>query len=284
VTIIDEEGRETSARVAGRVYLDTQPVTGDRAMALNDGEATVVESILPRSSILQRTVPLGRTTQNIASNVDLVLAICSFHSPDFSHGFLNRALVASEWRKLEVAVVLNKMDLCRGDDDEELLQRILSVYGNAGYRVFMTSSRTGRGTGELLESIRGSTVVMTGPSGSGKTSLAKRYIPSLDVRIGAVNPKTSKGRHTTVAARMIPLDEGTFLIDTPGLRMFSIEHVPRDELQLCFPEFRQYLGECRFRNCLHLSEPGCQVKDAVERGEISVIRYDTYRVFMEEAE
>ena len=264
------------------MYHETQPVAGDRAIAVREGDAMVIQGILPRENVLQRTAPLGRTTQTIASNVDIVLAVCSFRRPDFSHGFLSRALVASEWRKLSASVVLNKIDLCRGENDESLLSEIQSVYGNAGYPVFPVSCRTGAGTASLLEHIRGDTVVMTGPSGAGKTSLAKRYIPSLDVRIGSVNPKTSKGRHTTVAARMIPLEGDTFLIDTPGLKMFSIEHVPCREIQWCFPEFRQYLGTCRFSDCMHVSEPGCTVKDAVEKGIIPSVRYGLYVDFVNE--
>lgn len=281
--MIDREGNQISARVAGRVYHETQPVAGDRAIAVREGDATVIQSILPRENVLQRTAPLGRTTQTIASNVDMVLAICSFSRPDFSHGFLSRALVASEWRKLSASVVLNKIDLCRGEADQDLLAGIMSVYGNAGYPVFPVSCRTGEGTDGLLEHIRGNTVVMTGPSGAGKTSLAKMYIPSLDVRIGSVNPKTSKGRHTTVAARMIPLDGDTFLIDTPGLKMFSIEHVPGDDLQWCFPEFREYIGNCRFRDCMHITEPGCMIKEVVERGSIPSVRYGLYVEFVNEA-
>lgn len=283
VTIIDREGREAAARVAGKVYRETPPVTGDRAVAVDSGDGPVVERILPRSGILQRTSPLGRTTQVIAANVDAVLVICSLKSPDFSHGFLTRALAAAEWRGLDAVVVLNKLDLSRTAEDELLVDSITSIYGEegSGYRVFPVSCETGLGTDDLLAHIRGSTVVMTGQSGSGKTSLARRFIPSLDMRIGAVNPKTMKGRHTTVAARLIPLDAETAIIDTPGLRMFSIEHIPREKLQNCFPEFEAYLGECRFRDCLHLTEPGCAVKSAVDRGDVSLMRYDMYRDLME---
>ncbi|MFO8184458.1 MAG: ribosome small subunit-dependent GTPase A [Candidatus Aegiribacteria sp.] len=283
MTIIDREGRETAARVTGKVYRETPPVTGDRGLAVNAGDGPVVESILPRSGILQRTSPLGRTTQVIAANVDAVLVICSLKSPDFSHGFLTRALAAAEWHQLDAVVVLNKLDLSRTAEDERLVDSISSIYGKkgSGYSVFPVSCETGFGTDELLAHIRGSTVVMTGQSGAGKTSLARRFIPSLDMRIGAVNPKTTKGRHTTVAARLIPLDPETAIIDTPGLRMFSIEHIPREKLQLCFPEFEEYIGECRFRDCLHLTEPGCAVKSAVERGDTSLLRYDMYREHME---
>ena len=110
----------------------------------------------------------------------------------------------------------------------------------------------------------------------------KYYNPSLDLRIGSLNPKTSKGKHTTVASRLIPLKESTAVIDTPGLRMFSIDHIPGNDMQFCFPEFRNYLGDCRFRDCLHISEPGCAVKSAVEKGSISIIRYGKYIDFMNE--
>lgn len=281
--MIDPSGREFSARVAGKVYHYTCPVTGDRALAVMVGDNPVVEEILPRESELKRTVPLGRTTQVIAANVDRVLAVCSLRQPDFSHGFLCRALAASEWMGLSSTVVLNKMDLCEDTKDRVLLDEVRSVYGGAGYRVFLTSTLEGEGTEELMEHIRGMTVVMTGPSGAGKTSIVKSFVPSMKVRIGEVNPHTLKGRHTTVAARMIPLPGDTFLIDTPGLRMFSIDHVPATGIQDCFPEFREFLGDCRFGDCLHLSEPGCAVKDAVERGEIHPIRYAAYQGFMEEA-
>ena len=226
---------------------------------------------------------MGLSTQIIAANVDMVLVIMSMKEPVFSDGFLSRALVAASWRELKATVILNKIDLC-GRQEEKLENRILSTYGSkeAGYSVFLVSCKTGRGTDELFEHIRGLTVVMTGPSGAGKTTLVKYYNPSLDVKIGSLNPKTNKGRHTTVAARLIPLKKNTDLIDTAGLRMFSIDHIPRRELQFCFPEFANSIGNCRFRNCLHLSEPGCAVKAKVDDGSISEIRYGIYTNLMNE--
>lgn len=211
--------------------------------------------------------------------------ISSIRQPDFSDGFLSRALAAAAWKDLEATIVLNKMDLIT-TQDMKLANRVLSTYGQggAGYPLFQISCKTGFGTDELLKHIDGMTVVMAGPSGVGKTSLVKYYNPSLEVRIGSLNPKTHKGKHTTVAARLIPLKSDTAVIDTPGLRMFSIDNIPKVDLQFCFPEFGDYLGECRFRDCLHLSEPGCAVKSAVSKGRISTARYDTYCGFMKESD
>ncbi len=213
----------------------------------------------------------------------MVLIVASIKHPQFTDGFVCRALSAASWKDLKATIVLNKMDLC-SKQDEELKTRILTTYDpeRTGYPLFPVSCITGRGTDELLEYIKGKTVVMTGPSGAGKTSLVKYYNPSLDVKIGSLNPRTSKGKHTTVSARLIPLESDTAVIDTAGLRMFSIDHIPRNDLQFCFPEFSKYLENCRFRNCLHISEPGCAVKSAVENGSISKIRYGKYINFMDE--
>ena len=282
--IIDEQGNEISAITAGRVYHGMKPVPGDNAYATLFDDHVVVDEILPRSGILQRPAPIGRSTQIIAANVDRVLVMVSLINPLFSTGFVNRALVSAEWRELPATIVLNKMDLCRSDADRDLIKKILNIYGKdgAGYPVFPVSCINGSGTDLLLKHIKGTTVVMTGPSGSGKTSLAKHYKPDLDLRIGGLNPKTSKGKHTTVSARLVLLENDITLIDTPGLRMFSIENIPGNDLQFCFPEFLPFIGKCKFRDCMHMSEPGCAVIAASENGIIHKDRYNAYRKFIEE--
>ncbi len=276
VTIMNEEGGELHAVVAGKVYRNITPVAGDMVEVEENGGSPVVVKVLPRRNELKRTSPRGRVLQVIAANVDRVLAICSLRNPPFSHDFLGRALVGAEWMGLASTVVLNKADLCTEPDEREDVSEIRAVYENAGYPVFIVSCVTGAGTGELLEHIAGKTVVMTGQSGAGKTSLAGRFVPSLDLRIGDVSPKTRTGRHTTVSARMIRLPENTYLIDTPGLRIFAIDHVPADGIPRCFPEFGKYSENCRFRNCMHLHEPGCAVKEAVKQEKIPITRYKVY--------
>ncbi len=283
VLVIGKDDEETSAVVAGSIYQSMKPVPGDRVETVLKGDQLVVERILPRGSVLERTSPLGKS-HIIAANLDRVLIVVSISDPPLRTGFIDRALAASEWRSLKASIVVNKIDLVLSREDRRLLSEVISVYRDgAAYPVYPLSCESGEGCAALLEDIRGETLVMTGPSGAGKTSLARLLKPGLNLRVGALNPKTSKGRHTTVSARLVPLGDGTSLIDTPGLRMFSIEHIPTDRLQDCFPEFEPYLGRCSFRNCRHLSEPGCAVKEACSQGAVAEQRYLSYCGFMKDA-
>lgn len=284
VLLLDGAGCECSALLAGGLYRDgAGPVPGDRVLVADRGGRLMVEDILPRKGVLQRTSPTGQS-QIIAANVDRVLAVVALVEPELRPGFLDRILAAAEWRSLESSIVVNKIDLASRREDRELLETVERDYGpgGAGYPVFPVSSRTGAGMDEFMAHIRGMTVVMAGPSGAGKTSLAMHFNPGLELRIGVVNLKTSKGRHTTVSARMVPLAGETSLIDTPGLRMFSIEHIPPEDLKRCFPEFRRVEGDCHFRDCMHVSEPGCAVTRACEEGTVPASRLAAYRAFVEE--
>jgi ribosome biogenesis GTPase len=278
VTFLDGEGEAVTAQVSGTVYRDCHPVVGDVAEVSGSRKDPVVTGIRPRTSVLERTAPLGERRQVIAANVDAVLVVASFESPPFRRGFVDRTLVSAGWRDLESWLVVNKVDLVSTDGDRAVLERILADYGpgGAGCRVFAVSCVTGRGIEPLGAALEGLTVVMTGQSGTGKTTLAGCLNPSLDLVTGRTNLKTGKGRHTTVKARLLPLGRDTFMIDTPGLRMFSVDHVPADELRDCFREFRDLQGDCRFRDCLHDSEPGCAVREAVESGRVSPERYSSY--------
>jgi ribosome biogenesis GTPase len=278
VTFLADDGSPVTARVSGSVYRDLHPVVGDMAEVTNPSTDPVVTGILPRTSVLERTSPLGEKRQVIAANVDAALVVASVGNPPFRRGFVDRALAAAEWRELPSWLVVSKTDLAPGAGDRESVEEILADYGpcGAGYPVFAVSCENGEGMEPLRARLSGHTVVMAGQSGTGKTTLARYLNPSLDLETGALNVKTGKGRHTTVKARLLPLGEDTFLIDTPGLRMFSIDHIPPDSLRYCFREFGELQDGCRFGNCLHDSEPGCSVRDAAGSGGISRRRYSSY--------
>jgi ribosome biogenesis GTPase / thiamine phosphate phosphatase len=281
VTLLLANGKSEKASVSGNVYRDTgNPVCGDSVLAARQGDRWRVESILPRTGCLERTSPTGGK-QLLAANIDLVIVVASIKSPPLRRGFIDRALAAAEWNSLPAAIVLNKTDMA-GDEDAASTDELQRIYGNmAGYPVLCTSTVTGSGIAEFTSLLKGKTVVLAGISAAGKTSLIKAVNPGLELRVGAVNEKTTKGRHTTVSARLLQLGENTYLMDTPGLRAFSLDHIPEQELKHCFREFENF-SDCRFRNCLHETEPECGVIQAVEKGLIDRERHLSYLKLLRE--
>ena len=281
VTLLFPDGNTANARVSSNVFRKTgNPVCGDRVQIKKDRGSWYVEEVLERKGLLERTSPLGKR-QILAANIDLVVVVASITSPPLRRGFIDRALASAEWNRLPAAIVLNKIDLA-GEKDSADPEELKGIYGKeAGYPVLGTSAVTGEGVKQFRELIHGKTVALAGISAAGKTSLIKAVNPDLELRVGAVNVKTTKGRHTTVSARLIRLEEDTFLMDTPGLRAFSVDHIPAGELKFCFREFMDH-GDCKFRDCLHETEPDCAVLKAVKNGEIDRARHNSYLKLLHE--
>lgn len=281
-----ESGEVVPAVLRGRLKLEER--TGDRVVAGDrveverraDGTA-VVEAVEERTTELARRAPGqgARRAKVIVANIEQLVVVMAAAHPDPNPRVLDRFLVLAESAELDGVIVVNKVDLVERD-------RVLETfaeYREAGYPVILTSAVTGEGVEELRGRLCGRVSALAGPSGVGKSSLLNSVEPGFQLRTGEVSEAVGKGRHTTVSAELLPLECGGYVADTPGLREVGLWGVPAEELDHYFPEFRPYLGDCRFGYaCSHSHEPGCAVQTAVERGEISERRYESYRALLEE--
>jgi len=248
-------------------------VVGDHVrVEVSSHGASRITEILPRHSVLVRRTASRRERRVIAANVDQVAAVVAVADPPINYHVLDRLLVQAELNRLDACIVLNKLDLL---DGEPLSTTGLETYGPAGYPVLHTSALCGRGIDAFGERLAGRITVVAGPSGVGKSSLLNALIPGQNLKIGDLG-RTGKGRHTTVAAVLIPLPDGSYVADTPGLQYMGLGDVGPGELAAAFPEFRPFLGECRFADCRHWQEPGCAVRKAVEKGALAERRHRAY--------
>ncbi len=244
---------------------------GDRVLfrASSDGEG-IIERIEPRRGVLCRS---SRRKQHIlVTNVDQLLIIGSAAEPDLKPNLLDRFLVSAHASQLCPLICINKIDLVNPAD----LQPLVGLYAQMGYPVLLLSAKTGQGIERLRRWLAGSASVVAGQSGVGKSSLLNTVDPSLDLRVRAVNADTQKGRHTTTTARLIPLQTGGYVVDTPGIRQFQLWDIVPAEVGGCFRDLRPYISRCRFPNCTHTHETDCAVKDAVADGRIDARRYESY--------
>lgn len=282
-----DDGTVAEASLRGRLKQEAR--TGDKVAAGDrvrvrlheDGSATIEEN-LERSSELARRDPRtrGRRAKVIVANVDQVLVVFSVTRPEPRLRLVDRFLVLASANRIPAVLVVNKLDLV---DDPAEAEALFGDYRAAGYDVIFTSAKQARGVEQLRARICGRTSVLAGPSGVGKSSLMNAVEPGLGLRVAEVSKAVGKGRHTTVSARLIPLQCGGYVADTPGLRELGLWDVAAEELDTHFAELHDYLGTCRFaRNCTHTHEPGCVVREAVEEGTVSKNRYESYVALREE--
>jgi ribosome biogenesis GTPase len=275
------DGVEHWVRFPGRLLRDSGPAAGDLVELEETPGGFAVNGVLPRRNTLERSDQ--RTgARVIAANIDLAVIFMSIVEPDPRRGFIDRCAASASWRSIPSLIAVNKMDLA-GEEGARVLAGLERDYAPAGLPVVGLSCTEGTGTDRLLQAVRGLTVAVAGPSGAGKTTFVSLMGARLDLGTGPVNEKTGKGRHTTVAARLVPAAGGTLLLDTPGLKVFAVDHIPRDMLHSCFGEFRRFEDSCRFRDCMHSAEPGCAVREAVEAGHVPASRYESYLGLLEES-
>lgn len=277
------DGRSVIASLRGRVKhaADLKLAVGDEVEVEEEraGGAWAIVDIYPRRSQLARRRPGGANVERVVvANVDQVLVVFAAARPEPNEKMLDRFLVIAEANELAARVILNKVDLPGSDAAAERF----GMYAALGYAVHLTSAVDGTGMDGLRMMLEGRVTALSGPSGVGKSSLLNALYPGLNLRTAEISDSVNKGRHTTVGAWMMPLPDGGFVVDTPGLREVGLWGIAADDVGACFPEIAERLGECRFADCRHVSEPGCAVRNGVETGAISVSRYESYVKLREE--
>jgi len=244
----------------------------------------MITEIAPRRNYIVRSSPHKRSHKHIvAANLDQAVLVCTIKEPRTSRGFIDRFLVTAAAYHIPAILVFNKKDLLKEKDREKFLE-MADVYTDIGYPVLLISAAKGEGISEVQEMLKDKVTLMSGHSGVGKSSLINQLLPGMQLRTKEVSGWSGKGLHTTTFAEMFDLPDGGQIIDTPGLREFGIIDIPKTELSHYFLEMQPYITQCQFNNCLHINEPGCAVKAAVEEGEIDTDRYISYATILETIE
>ncbi len=269
------EDRVWECSLRGRFRVkDQEFLPGDRVAILPEEDKATIESVEPRRNALIRPA---------IANVDQAILVFAMTSPKPDLNLLDRLLIQVTDAEIEPIIVFTKLDkykdnpLANGSED----YAITTVYRNIGYTVFEVSSETGQGVAEIGARLTNKISVLAGPSGAGKSSLFNALSPGKKLKTGHISVKSKRGRHTTRHVELM-VCAGGLVADTPGFSSLFLPNMKRAELTDCFPEFAQRRRQCRFNSCLHDKEPNCAIKAALEKGEISPVRYEHYLIFLKE--
>lgn len=249
-----------------------KPLVGDRVLVtlLNKEEKTGnIEEILERENELIRPA---------VANIDQALVVFALKSPEPNFNLLDRFLLMMKQKGLPCILAFNKADLV----GEDRLAEIRSLYEKSGHPIFFISAKNEIGLLELKDALLGKITTLAGPSGVGKSSLINSLQTGVSMETGTVSEKIQRGKHTTRHSELIPIDEDSFILDTPGFTSLSVFNLEKEELESLYSEFEPYRKHCRFTPCSHTHEPDCAVKEALEQGEISRVRYENFQQIYEE--
>jgi ribosome biogenesis GTPase len=281
--VLTDDGQIYSSRIRGKMRLEdikeTNPVAvGDYVEIEMTGapNETVITAILPRENyIARKAIKKSGQLHVIAANIDLALLVVSISFPRTSLGFIDRFTVSAEAFRIPQLLVFNKKDLLN-EEEHEYVHDLIGLYESLGIKCILTSALLEDQT-DLKKIINKKKTLVTGHSGSGKSTLINKLSGSIKQKTSEVSEFTSKGTHTTTFAEMFLIDDNTYVIDTPGIKELGMVDMKPEEVSDYFVEMRERRLECKYgARCLHVNEPNCAVKDAVEKSEVSITRYESY--------
>lgn len=287
--IKEDSGKWWNARMKGVFKLDN--ITSTNPIAVGDvvdfdlenekESSATITKIHDRRNNINRQSPKIKSQQHIvAANVDQSFMIATLKEPRTSQGFIDRFLVTCEMYHVPAVIIFNKADIY-GQKELDQFEAFKDMYRSIGYRVYLTSIKEGTGLEDVKEQLTDKVTLISGHSGVGKSSLINAIFPEKNLRTQGISGWSGKGQHTTTFAEMFDLPFGGKLIDTPGMKEFGLVNIEKQELSGYFPEMKTRLNDCQFNNCLHTSEPGCAIKQAVVDGAIAEDRYVSYYNILE---
>lgn len=284
------DGEIVNCRIKGKFRIQgiksTNPVAvGDYVTfsVTPEGEGLISEIAERKNYVVRRPANLSKQRHVIAANVDQALLIVTVNYPETSTTFIDRFLATCEAYRVPAKIIINKKDLY-SEEELEYMRNLMFLYEQIGYQCFAVSALTRDGVDNVRELLMGRVSLLSGNSGVGKSSLINAVCPDFKAKTGEISEIHNKGMHTTTFSEMFELDEGTYLIDTPGIKGFGTIDFEKEEVGHFFPEIFRISKDCRFGNCTHVHEPGCAVIKAVEESYISQSRYNSYLSVMEDCD
>lgn len=279
--------RSVQCRLPGRFRLEDHALTNPIAVGdfvhftLNDDDTGSIKEIEDRQNYLIReSTHHEEGNQILAANIDAAYAVQSIRMPTLKQQFIDRFLITCEAYQIPAGLIINKMDLA-DEQARDTVSYFVDLYESIGYTVLTTSIEDEDSIEELNEHLQNKLSVFVGPSGVGKTSLLNHLNPDINREIGDISDYNEKGKHTTTFAKLLPLSDGGYLVDTPGIREYGLVNIEPWELSLFFPEMLEPRRQCKFNNCTHSHEPKCGVIEAFKEGKIDANRYDSYLKILE---
>ena len=245
-----------------------KPLVGD------DVEFTILDEEEKTGNIVDILDRENELIRPAVANIDQAMVVFAATAPEPNLNLLDRFLVTMESQDVPVVICFNKKDLVT----EEEAKRLTSIYEAAGYEVHLTNAKSGEGIEQIRSLLRGKTTVLAGPSGVGKSTITNEIQPEAEMETGTISEKIKRGKHTTRHSELFFVETDTFVMDTPGFSSMFVDNMKPEELQQFFPEFEEFIPDCRFLGCVHVGERECGVKDAVKEGTLSKERYEKYRL------